>query len=183
MNLLKKFIRDNNAVEDEDDEFNDLYVDEDLQSDRSASEDRPAPAMGAATAPRASEPVSPEKVALKLMQPKSHAEATKIADKLKEGCIVLLDISRLEKEPAHRLVNFLAGVVYVLGGEMIKTNKNTIVVSPSGVDITGLAQDMAGDDAPAPAPVRREAPRRAPRPEPVQAEESEYGEIEDIEEQ
>ena len=117
------------------------------------------------------------------MQPKSHAEATKIADKLKEGCIVLLDISRLEKEPAHRLVNFLAGVVYVLGGEMIKTNKNTIVVSPSGVDITGLAQDMAGDDAPAPAPVRREAPRRAPRPEPVQAEESEYGEIEDIEEQ
>lgn len=97
MNLLKKFIRDNNAVEDEDDEFNDLYVDEDLQSDMSASEERPAPAMGAATAPRASEPVSPEKVALKLMQPKSHAEATKIADKLKEGCIVLLDISRLEK--------------------------------------------------------------------------------------
>lgn len=184
MNLLKKFIRDNNAVEDEDDEFNDLYVDEDVQMDMAGGNEAPAPAaMGNTTAPRAPEPASPEKVALKLMQPKSHAEATKIADKLKEGCIVLLDISRLEKEPAHRLVNFLAGVVYVLGGEMIKTNKNTIVVSPSGVDITGLAQDMAGDDAPAPAPVRREAPRRAPRPEPVQAEESEYGEIEDIEEQ
>ena len=183
MNLLKKFIRDNNAVEDEDDEFNDLYVDEDLQSDLSATEERPAPAMGSVTAPRAPEPASPEKVALKLMQPKSHAEATKIADKLKEGCIVLLDISRLEKEPAHRLVNFLAGVVYVLVGEMIKTNKNTIVVSPSGVDITGLAQDMAGDDAPAAPPARREAPRRAPRPEPVSEDENGYGEIEDVEEQ
>ena len=81
MNLLKKFIRDNNAVEDEDDEFNDLYVDEDLQSDMSASEERPAPAMGAATAPRASEPVSPEKVALKLMQPKSHAERLRISSR------------------------------------------------------------------------------------------------------
>lgn len=183
MNLLKKFIRDNNAVEDEDDEFNDLYVDEDVQADMAGADEHPAPAMGAVAAPRAQEAVSPEKVALKLMQPKSHAEATKIADKLKEGCIVLLDISRLEKEPAHRLVNFLAGVVYVLGGEMIKTNKNTIVVSPSGVDITGLAQDMAGEDAPAPAPARRPMPARNPRPEPVQPEENEYGEIEDMEEQ
>ncbi len=187
MNLLKKFIRDNNAVEDEDDEFNDLYVDEDVQMDMAGGNEASAPAaMGNTTAPRAPEPASPEKVALKLMQPKSHAEATKIADKLKEGCIVLLDISRLEKEPAHRLVNFLAGVVYVLGGEMIKTNKNTIVVSPSGVDITGLAQDIAGDDAPAPAPAPvRPAPqlRRQRRPEPVQEEEADYGEIEDMEEQ
>lgn len=188
MNLLKKFIRDNNAVEDEDDEFNDLYVDDDVRMDMEGNDVSPAPAaMGNTSVPRAPEPASPEKVALKLMQPKSHAEATKIADKLKEGCIVLLDISRLEKEPAHRLVNFLAGVVYVLGGEMIKTNKNTIVVSPSGVDITGLAQDIAGDDtpAPAPAPVRPQPSVRRPRrpePEPI-SDEGDYGEIEDMEEQ
>ena len=190
MNLLKKFIRDNNAVDDEDDEFNDLYVDDDVRMDMEGNGEAAAPAaMGGTAAPaRAPEPASPEKVALKLMQPKSHAEATKIADKLKEGCIVLLDISRLEKEPAHRLVNFLAGVVYVLGGEMIKTNKNTIVVSPSGVDITGLAQDIAGEDAPAPAPApaRQPAPARRPyRQEPVASmrEDADYGEIEDVEEQ
>ena len=184
MNLLKKFIRDNNAIEDEDDEFNDLYVDDDVRMDMEEWETAAPAAMGTAAAPRAPEAASPEKVALKLMQPKSHAEATKIADKLKEGCIVLLDISRLEKEPAHRLVNFLAGVVYVLGGEMIKTNKNTIVVSPSGVDITGLAQDMAGEDAPAPAPVRPQPQVRRPRrPEPAPSEDADYGEIEDMEEQ
>lgn len=185
MNLLKKFIRDNNAIEDEDDEYTDLYVDEDVQADLDGSESV-APAMGGVAAPKAPEPASPEKVALKLMQPKSHAEATKIADKLKEGCIVLLDISHLEKEPAHRLVNFLAGVVYVLGGEMIKTNKNTIVVSPAGVDITGLAQDMGADvPAPAPAPVARpsQPPRRPQRPAPQPEIENDdaYGEIEDVE--
>ncbi len=86
-------------------------------------------------------PAPSEKVALKLLQPKSHTEATQIADKLKDGCIVLLDISSLSKEAALRLVDFLAGVTYVLGGEMIKTNKNTIVVSPAGVDISGFAQE------------------------------------------
>lgn len=181
MNLLKKFIRDNNAIEDEDDEYTDLYVDEDVQADLDESASA-APAMGGVAAPKAPEPASPEKVALKLMQPKSHAEATKIADKLKEGCIVLLDISHLEKEPAHRLVNFLAGVVYVLGGEMIKTNKNTIVVSPAGVDITGLAQDM-GVDVPAPAPVARpsQPQRRVQRPAPQPENDDAYGEIDDVE--
>ena len=67
MNLLKKFIRDNNAVEDEDDEFNDLYVDEDVQMDMAGGNEAPAPAaMGNTTASRAPEPASPEKVALKL---------------------------------------------------------------------------------------------------------------------
>ena len=97
-------------------------------------------------------PVSADKVSLKLLQPKSHTEATKIADKLKEGCIVLLDIANLTKEQARRLVDFLAGVAYVLGGEMIKTNKNTIVVSPAGVDISGFAQEE-----PAEAPAKDES--------------------------
>ena len=59
-----------------------------------------------------------------------------------------MDIGNLTKEQAHRLVDFLAGVAYVLGGEMIKTNKHTIVVSPAGVDVTGFMPQTA---APAPA--------------------------------
>ena len=125
MNLLKRFFRDNADVENE--EYDDLYIDPDDPA-RKEPEIRP---------------VSPDKVSLKLLQPKTHTEATKIADKLKEGCIVLLDISNLTKDQARRLVDFLAGTAYVLGGEMIKTNKNTIVVSPAGVDISGFAQAEA----------------------------------------
>ena len=145
MNLLKKFIRNDNADMGEDD-YDDLYRgpdDEDIpvqlpQSDTMSD-------LASLNSPSRKEPeihpASPDKVSLKLLQPKSHTEATKIADKLKEGCIVLLDISNLPKEKALRLVDFLAGVAYVLGGEMIKTNKNTIVVSPSGVDISGFMQE------------------------------------------
>lgn len=144
MNLLKKFIREN-GIDSPDmgaDDYSDLYIEpEDVVTtdieEEVASLDSPArkdPEF---------HPASSDKVSLKLIQPKSHTEATKIADKLKDGCIVLLDISILTKEKALRLVDFLAGVAYVLGGEMIKTNENTIVVAPSGVDISGFIQEEA----------------------------------------
>jgi len=157
MNLLKKFVRNDNANLAEEEEYEDIYaIPEDIKMEM--SDVNTANAVSAMDSPERKDPeihpASADKVSLKLLQPKSHTEATMIADKLKDGCIVLLDISNLTKEQAHRLVDFLAGVAYVLGGEMIKTNKNTIVVSPAGVDISGFAQQQ---EAPAPAPAPAEA--------------------------
>ncbi len=151
MNLLKRFVRNDNADFDESYDENELYVmPEDIQMPDTVENSVAALENPARKEPEFRSASAAEKVSLKLLQPKSHIEATKIADKLKEGCIVLLDISRLTKEQAHRLVDFLSGVAYVLGGEMIRTNKNTIVISPSGVDISGFAPEP---EAPAEEPV------------------------------
>lgn len=150
MNLLKRFIRNDNAEMDDDYEEEMYRMPSDLQDEMgdSGSEndvsilDRPErkdPEI---------HPVAPEKVSVKLFQPKSHTEAVNIADKLKSGCIVLLDVSRLTKDQAHRMVDFLAGVAYVIGGLMIKTNPSTIVVSPAGVDISSFAQEEMGGEIP-----------------------------------
>ena len=150
MNLLKKFVRNDPADIEED--YDDIYLNtDDLNMDMPGEDTESQVSALSSPARKDPEihPASPEKVSLKLLQPKSHTEATRIADKLKEGCIVLLDIGGLTKEQAHRLVDFLAGVAYVLGGEMIKTNKNTIVVSPAGVDISGFAQEESVEAAPA----------------------------------
>ena len=166
MNLLKRFVRNDNADFDESYDENELYVmPEDIQIP-----DETANSVAAIENPARKDPEfrpasAAEKVSLKLLQPKSHIEATKIADKLKDGCIVLLDISRLTKEQAHRLVDFLSGVAYVLGGEMIRTNKNTIVISPSGVDISGFAPEA---EAPA---------EEQPAEEPVEEATEEYEEV------
>ena len=144
MNMLKRFLRNDNAnLENEVYDDEELYLSDDLNMD--IPEETYANDVTSLDSPTRKEPeirpATPDKVSLKLLQPKRHTEAAKIADKLKEGCIVLLDISNLEKEQAIRLVDFVAGVAYVLGGEMIKTNRHTIVVSPSGVDISGFASD------------------------------------------
>ena len=163
MNLLKKFIRNDNAdMETED--YDDLYIDpEDMPDAMGDPED--VGVTGVEAPKNEIRPVA-EKVSLKLLQPKSHTEATKIAERLKEGSIVLLDISNLTKDQARRLVDFLAGVVFVLDGEMIKTNRNTIVLAPAGVDIAGIVPDE--EAAPAPVP--------APAPEPVYEEVGEVSE-------
>lgn len=140
MNLLKKFMRNDNA-DLEEENYDDLYVmPDELKMDAPEEQDEVVSALNnpARKEPEI-HPASADKVSLKLLQPKSHAEAFKIADKLKEGCIVLLDISGLEKSVTSHLVDFLTGVAYVLGGEMIRTNKHTIVISPSGVDISSFA--------------------------------------------
>ena len=144
MNLLKKFVRNDNADLDEELGDDALVMTDDIGMEMPEMDVGEEVASMDSPSRKESEiqPAKPEKVSLKLLQPKSHIEATKIADKLKEGCIVLLDISMLSNEQVHRLVDFLAGVAYVLGGEMIRTNKHTIVISPAGVDITGFASDL-----------------------------------------
>ena len=155
MNLLKRFVRNDNADFDESYDENELYVmPEDIQMPDTVENSVAALENPARKEPEFRSASAADKVSLKLLQPKSHIEATKMADKLKEGCIVLLDISRLTKEQAHRLVDFLSGVAYVLGGEMIRTNKNTIVISPSGVDISGFAPEP---EAPVEEPVEEVA--------------------------
>lgn len=96
------------------------------------------------TVPASNVQTPADKVSLKLVQPKSHTEATKVADKLMSGCIVVLDIGELQrdsKESVLRLLDFIAGVIYVLNGQMIRTNKTTIVLAPNGVDISGFEAD------------------------------------------
>ena len=143
MNLLKRFVRNDNADFDESYDENELYVmPEDLEIPEETLNGVSALENPARKDPEFRSASDAEKVSLKLLQPKSHIEATKIADKLKDGCIVLLDISRLTKEQAHRLVDFLSGVAYVLGGEMIRTNKNitaATLIYAIGAGITAAA--------------------------------------------
>lgn len=140
MNLLKRFMKYDNAGLDDDEGYDDVYMmPEDLKVETEETVTTPAAEVGAPA--DEIRPATPDKVSLKLLQPKSHIDAAKIADRLKDGSIVLLDLSGLAKDKVVRLIDFLAGVVYVLGGEMIKTNKSTIVVSPAGVDISSFAQE------------------------------------------
>ena len=142
MNILKKFMKnDDPLLDDESGDLSGIYLDPELPgADGDFGSDVEIESTLNSPARKEPEihPVTPDKVEVKLHQPTSSTEAPKVADKLKEGCIVLLDISNLPTPQAIRLVDFVAGVAYVLGGEMIRTNKNTILVAPSGVDVSGF---------------------------------------------
>lgn len=153
-NLFKKLT----GASDEGDDFetgtfdDDYYGNEikDEYDDMAAEEDTKAGTKPARKEePMASSIASPEKVSIKLVKPIDHGDGAKIADKLMEKNIVVLDISGLDRAEMIRLIDFLAGGIYVLGGEMIRTNRNTIVVAPKGVDITGFANEESEEEEPA----------------------------------
>ncbi len=73
-------------------------------------------------------------VSLKVMAPKSFAEATKVADSLIAGSTVVLNIEAFGKADMLRFMDFLMGVLYVIRGNMKNVSKTTIVVSPAGIE-------------------------------------------------
>ena len=171
MNIFKKFLRSDNYTDTAEDELYTPFDDE-----KPDEEEAPAVAAGIAAVDDPERknpeirPASSEKVSLKIINPKSQAEAPVIANQLKEGNIILLDISNMAKDQAVRLVDFLAGAAFVLGGEIrITNNRSTIIISPIGVDITGFVPDLVDEDE---------------EDEDEDSEdEDEYGEIEEPEEQ
>lgn len=80
-------------------------------------------------------------VSLKVMAPKSFAEATKVADCLIAKSTVVLNVEAFSKADMLRFMDFLMGVLYVIDGSMKNVSKTTIVVSPSGIDSDGEDED------------------------------------------
>ncbi len=98
---------------------------------------------GSAVEAPAAKPASKPTVSLKLVKPYSPKEATDYIDMLKDNCIVVIDISALNRDGALRLIDYLSGAVYALEGDLKKTNQNTLVVAPKDVDISSMIPAVA----------------------------------------
>ena len=56
--------------------------------------------------------------------PTTFAQTRILADKLKTGKSITIDVSNMDKKEALRMIDFLGGVMYSLNGDMKKVNKN-----------------------------------------------------------
>ncbi len=72
-----------------------------------------------------------------IIQPTSYADAQEIADHLKSKKPVVVNLEKLEKEVAVKIVNFLSGAVYALDGSMQKVSNGIILLAPYNVGIMG----------------------------------------------
>lgn len=72
-----------------------------------------------------------------LVKPEKFENASDIADHLREGRTVVLNLETTQKEIARRLVDFLSGVAYALEGKIKKISAATYIITPFNVDIIG----------------------------------------------
>ena len=72
---------------------------------------------------------------LTFFYPKDFAEVANIIDCLKTGKNVVVDLTKISLDSSKRILDFLSGAIYALGGGVCEVQKEVFMFSPDGVEI------------------------------------------------
>ena len=84
--------------------------------------------------------------AIQSIQPKSYNDARTIGLQFREGVPVIMDLSQLEDADAKRLIDFAAGLIFGLHGDIKRLTNKVFVLSPEGVDVQEDARAQIAED-------------------------------------
>lgn len=85
---------------------------------------------------------------LVLVKPERFDAAAEIADHLRDGHSIIMNLETTPKDISRRLIDFLSGVTYALDGKIQKAAINTYVIAPKNADLSGdLAEDLESGSA------------------------------------
>ena len=80
-----------------------------------------------------------------VLKPKCFNNTTEVADQIKQRRPVILDVGNLDPEEARRVVDFIAGTVYGLNGDIQKVSGGIFVATPAAYEISGeFLKDKSG---------------------------------------
>jgi len=82
-----------------------------------------------------------------LYEPRAYAEAQEIADHLKSRRAVVVNLQRIEHDQAKRIVDFLSGTVYAIGGDIQQVGSKIFLCTPDNVDVTGSISVVSDDES------------------------------------
>lgn len=75
-------------------------------------------------------------IELKVVKPQNFEDSAQVADHLLSKRTVVLNLEDTNKEAARRILDFLTGVAYSIGGNIKKVANSAYVVTPSNVDVS-----------------------------------------------
>lgn len=87
------------------------------------------------------------KSSILLTSPASFSEVRDIADALKQGKSILLNLEHADTDTAHRMIDFFRGFIYAINGSLERMSHTLLILSPAGVSISGDL-DQPLDDQP-----------------------------------
>lgn len=70
-----------------------------------------------------------------LITPMHFEDGTGIANHLKDGNTVIMNIENTDKATARRMLDFLSGVAYTLGGKIQKVSGSIFLIMPQNADV------------------------------------------------
>lgn len=76
-----------------------------------------------------------------LLEPRAFSESQQIADHLKKRNTVVVNMKRVTTEQAKRIIDFLSGTVYAIGGDLQKIGVGIFLCTPKNVNVEGSISD------------------------------------------
>jgi cell division inhibitor SepF len=77
-----------------------------------------------------------------LVEPRVYAEAQEIADHLNNHRSVVVNLQRIQHDQALRIVDFLSGTVYAIGGDIQRVGSNIFLCTPDTVEVAGNITEL-----------------------------------------
>ena len=78
-----------------------------------------------------------------LLEPRAFSESQQIADHLKKRNTVVVNMKRVTPEQAKRIIDFLSGTVYAIGGDLQKIGVGIFLCTPKNVNVEGTICEIS----------------------------------------
>lgn len=72
-----------------------------------------------------------------LVEPRAYSESQTIADHLKKRNSVVVNLKRVTSDQAKRIIDFLTGTLYAIGGDLQKLGNGIYLCTPKNVTVQG----------------------------------------------
>ncbi len=125
--------------------FGDIDYEEEMEMEEYEEEEEVRPALFS----RKNKVVALERGSMQpsivVLKPRCFNNTTEVADQIKQRRPVILDVGNLDPEEAIRVVDFIAGTVYGLNGDIQKVSGGIFIATPATYEISGeFLKDKSG---------------------------------------
>ncbi|NLY78733.1 MAG: cell division protein SepF [Lysinibacillus sp.] len=81
-----------------------------------------------------------------IVEPRVYAEAQDISEHLKNKRATIVNLQRIDREQGVRIIDFLSGTVYALGGDIQRIGDNIFLCTPDNVEVQGEISEFFFDE-------------------------------------
>lgn len=120
-----------------DEELEEDYLEEEEKEETTREETRATGRKGAQVVSIHTQ----KQIKVVVLEPANFEESQNIADQLKNRRPVIVNLENTERNLAKRIVDFVSGATYALGGNMQKVGNGIFLFVPNNVDISGEMKD------------------------------------------
>ncbi|MDD4027813.1 MAG: cell division protein SepF [Bacilli bacterium] len=81
-----------------------------------------------------------------LLEPRAFSESQQIADHLKNRHTVVVNFKRVTTDQAKRIIDFISGTIYAIGGELQKIGGGIFLCTPKNISVQGKITEEDNKD-------------------------------------